>query len=156
MISLREFAINKKRLENRLMDKSEQLTLHLFKIFYHGSTQGRIDHWSGDLYDILNFIPSLKGSHIFPSKKDIYYNLWGYIEDRFSALSDSRITTLNRMAKGGKEGFGVIKDKTPNYDCKKFCEGYFDWLSERLSMEGEVSEEEIREAVKRCLTSVQR
>lgn len=151
MILLKELAIEKRRLEDRLMDKSDQLILHLFKIFYHGTTSDRIDHWSGDLYDILYWIPSLKGKKRFLDRKTIYYNLWGYVEDRFSVLSRGKISQLNRMSKGEKEGFGRITDTFPNERCKRFCSAYFDWLSSQLSLYGEVSEEEVRNEIRRLL-----
>ena len=148
MIRLRELSIRRGRLEDRLMNKSEQLILHLFKIFYHGKDEGKREHWSGDLYDILYWIPSLERSHKFLRKEDIYYNLWGYAEDRFSAVSTGTINRLNRISKSEKEGgFGIIKDKTSNPDCAEFCKGYFLWLSDKLSKEGEVTEDDIRKEI---------
>ena len=130
------------------MNKSEQLILHLFKIFYHGKDEGKREHWSGDLYDILYWIPSLERSHKFLRKEDIYYNLWGYAGDRFSAVSTGTINRLNRISKSEKEGgFGIIRDKTPNSDCAEFCKGYFLWLSDKLSKDGEVSENDIKEEI---------
>lgn len=148
MLRLRELSIRRGRLEDRLMNKSEQLILHLFKIFYHGKDEGKREHWSGDLYDILYWIPSLERSHKFLRKGDIYYNLWGYADDRFSAVSTGTINRLNRISKSEKEGgFGIIKDKTPNPDCAEFCKGYFLWLSDKLSKDGEVSENDIKEEI---------
>ena len=130
------------------MNKSEQLILHLFKIFYHGKDEGKREHWSGDLYDTLYWIPSLERSHKFLRKEDIYYNLWGYADDRFSAVSTGTINRLNRISKSEKEGgFGIIKDKTPNPDCAEFCKGYFLWLLDKLSKDGEVSENDIKEEI---------
>lgn len=143
----RELALEKKKIEIRLLNISDQLILHLFKIFYHGNTQGRIEHWSGDLYDLLYSVPVVSGSHKFPKKDSIYQNLWGYTKDRFPTLTRGMITKLNRMSKGEKEGFEIIKDMTPNPECKNFCEGYFQWISEQLSRNGEVSEEEIRDKI---------
>ena len=151
---LRELALERKKIEFRLLSISDQLILHLFKIFYHGNTQEKIDHWSGDLYDLLYSIPTLSGSHKFPKEDLIYHNLWGYTEDRFATLTRGMITKLNRISKGEKEGFGIIKDLTPNSKCEEFCREYFLWISEQLSKYGEISEEEIREEISSLLKEI--
>lgn len=152
----REQALEKKNIEFQLVSKSEQLALHLFKIFYHGTNPERIEHWSGDLFDLLYSVPKQKSTKKFPKEDLIYPSLWGYQEDNFTSLTHGLVAKLNKMARQGKEGFGIIEDNSPNPLCFEFCKSYFSWISKELSHKGEVTEDEIRDTVSRILKEIKR
>lgn len=151
VIRYREFASERNDIKIELISKREELILHLFKIFYHGqNNSGLLSHWCGDLYDLLYWLPTLKGSHRLPDFDLIYDTLWGDREEGFLIFSDRMIKKLNLMSKKRpRDGFGLIKGERRG--CKEFCRKYFIWLSEQISEKGRVSEEEVRKKIKALL-----
>ena len=156
VIRYKEFASERNDIKLELISKREQLILHLFKIFYHGGENPeRLNHWCGDLYDLLYWLPTLKSSHRFPDFDLVYDTLWGDREEGFFIFSSEIIKKLNiKSKKRPKDGFGLIKKERRG--CREFCRKYFIWVSEQLSEKGRITEEDVKEEIKILLRQYNR
>lgn len=137
MVVLREYAKRSNEIGQDISSKSEQIIIHLLKIFYYRDNEELVEHWTGELWDFLHRVAKLKNTKKFPTKDFILYHLWLGTEDTFEDDLPDYISSLNRRY---SKKLGKI-----NIDSKvmSFCRDYCEWISEILSNKGSLSSDEI-------------
>ena len=110
------------------------LISHLFKVYIMRDNES-VNHWMDEIYSFCNDIPKLKGRNSFPKKEFIYKYLFGFMEDVFHQTYKRE--TANIEYKYGYEC------KYTEDELKEFIRLYIQWLSEKLSNVGSVSNPEV-------------
>ena len=135
-----EFADSKKEIERELKSRTEQVILHLFKLYLMSDNESR-NHWIREIANFLNSVSLLSGKNKFPTSKQIYE--WTY--DKYQDVI-TNTTYIRKMTYDIIDDYGVDISKSYSQICDEFdriCENYFKWLSNELSQSGFVSRREI-------------
>ena len=133
MILLREFAIERPALKASLMSDFKQIFPHLLLVFYHPTAQ-EANHWKGEIYNFLSDVPLLKSTKRLPKKDLIFDGLWTSVEERIPSRHRNFIRDINEGEYGENLGSIVYDSRA-----EEFCRKYIIWLSEQLSILGELS-----------------
>jgi hypothetical protein len=152
----REFSKNRVRLGNRLWDQGEIIISHIIKSYIYYDYES-VDHWFSEIVTALRRVPTLKGSHKYPKKEFIYNNMWG---DNLAEEGDYEAT--KKMIE--TEWEDILFEYCENGDFERreydemditniftFCEEYFEWLSTKLSKEGDIPRREVYNKLKDLL-----
>lgn len=121
---LNEFAYDRHKIEDMLVNKSPEIVEHLIKIYLYPDDVNT-NHWKDEIYSFINRVPKIKFNNKFPSSKFIYEKTYGVWWD-----------TIPNMIKKVVSEYG---DYHINYnigDILDFCSRYFNWLSRELSSNG--------------------
>lgn len=120
--------------------KSAVIVEHLLKLILMPDNPAR-NHWQGEIAGQLNHIRSMKGSNKYPSAKMLMQWLYYDSEDLICTKSSIRVDLNNILDDYGYEYDGDLDDLIS--DLQDVCYSYFSWLSEKLSEDGAVRNQEI-------------
>lgn len=130
-IYIRSFALNKREIRSDLRAAADIVIEHLIKIFLYPRLQEQ-NHWKQEIAAALKKVPRLKNSNKFPDASFIVDSSWMVWEDQF-----------DRFVEVVKED---MEENPNNSSTKKLYEAideYFNWISDKLSTFGAVSNKEI-------------
>ena len=133
---LTELAIEKRHLEDRLIDRSVEIIEHLLCIVLDPKNVNR-DHWTSEIYAFINNVPILKSTKKLPTEQFIYDSTYGVWQDNI--LNNDY---FNRQIESICEEENIdipddIGSKQTEFDM--ICAEYFKWLSNTLSKSGKVT-----------------
>ena len=125
---IRGFSRKLKDIGANINSKGIPLIRHLVKIYLYPKSNSA-DHWVHEVYAFLHSIDTVKGKNDLPSEGFIYYHVYEFNRSR-----------VNTIIKSVLENYGGVDYSSDIYD---FLEEYIFWLSEELSMKGEVLASEV-------------
>lgn len=119
---------SKKEVENKIKNNSESLFIHLLKLYYWGYDTNVRQHWIKEISNKYTDIKKLPNNK-YPSKEYIEQLIWegNDLENLASILNkDKEYKKYNRINK-------------IDYNTKKFCNEYIEWVAEKLSRYGSIN-----------------
>lgn len=135
------FARTRRQTAAKLDAVSEQIWLHLLKIFMYPQSEAQA-RWKHELWALLFRVDKLKGSNKFPSAAFILAHTWDEIEDSFYS-----VIPLIEEDMGISQAIDPFKGAL--YDAVR---DYFLWLAQALSSRGLISASECNEKVEALRT----
>ena len=148
-----EYAMQKDKIKNKLIDNTEPIIEHLLKLYImpeHSASK----HWKQEIANFINKVGNLKGTNKFPKFKQIYDWTYGSYRD---VIMNSNY--LNKMIQNIIREYNLeisynIEEVTREFN--NLCDLYFTWLASELSSNGIVTNIEIyyelEVLVKHCKT----
>lgn len=133
---LTELAIEKRHLEDRLIDRSVEIIEHLLCIVLDPKNVNR-DHWTSEIYAFINNVPILKSTKKLPTEQFIYDSTYGVWQDNI--LNNEY---FNRQIESicEEENIDIPDDiGSTQIEFYMICAEYFKWLSATLSKSGKVT-----------------
>jgi len=133
---LTELAIEKRHLEDRLIDRSVEIIEHLLCIVLDPKNVNR-DNWTSEIYAFINNVPILKSTKKLPTERFIYDSTYGVWQDNI--LNNEY---FNRQIESicEEENIDIPEDiGSIQTDFDIICAEYFKWLSNTLSKSGKVT-----------------
>lgn len=133
---LTELAIEKRHLEDRLIDRSVEIIEHLLCIVLDPKNVNR-DHWTSEIYAFINNVPILKSTKKLPTEQFIYDSTYGVWQDNIlnSEYFNRQIESICE-----EENIGIPDDiGSTQTEFDMICAEYFKWLSATLSKSGKVT-----------------
>lgn len=140
-MKLFEMARSRKEIAHTLQEKSSQIFIHLIKYFYVDDN-GLRDHWSREIYSFLNDIDILKSTKDYPTLAFIYENTYVVHADSICKKQKKILSEYESSS---------IKERNDE-KFLDFASNYFYNLSDILSKEGYVSQEEINNILRSSLS----
>lgn len=140
MVTLFEFAKNKKKIEMELCFATPKIIQHLFYLVLDKDNINK-SHWQTEIYAFLNSIELIKGKNKLPDKQFIYTNSYGEVQDTVQNIkwientADSYCDIEN--IETAKSTYKIMEE------LDFICSNYFDWLAEKLSTVGSVKRKEV-------------
>lgn len=129
---------NAKRLSD-IGDDLEGVTLPLLEALaqlYLFPNSEYENHWREEVWNKLAEIPRTKKSHKLPKSSFILNNTWDLYKSRIRAIMNRAIAHEHELM--------------PNEDRKRntdefyaICEEYFNWIADKLSLEGVIDPEDV-------------
>lgn len=136
---LTELAIEKRHLEDRLIDRSVEIIEHLLCIVLDPKNVNR-DHWTSEIYAFINNVPILKSTKKLPTEQFIYDSTYGVWQDNIlnNEYFDRQIESICE-----EENIEIPNDIEMTQNNVDFvCSCYFSWLATHLSEDGVIDDEE--------------
>lgn len=133
---LTELAIEKRHLEDRLIDRSVEIIEHLLCIVLDPKNVNR-DHWTSEIYAFINNVPILKSTKKLPTEQFIYDSTYGVWQDNIlnSEYFNRQIESICE-----EENIDIPDDIcSTQTEFDMICAEYFKWLSDALSKSGKVT-----------------
>lgn len=146
-----EFALEKKEIQRRLINVTPKVIEHLMYLALDPNNINR-NHWEQEIYSFLYDIEFLKGGKKLPKRDFIYDNTYGVKRDQ--VLNDKWFLT---RVKGicNKENMLRPKDiKLEQNNVDYICNNYFLWLSDNLSKDGIIDDEECYNYIDKLLKNL--
>ena len=146
-----EMALDKKDLERKLQSCSPKIIEHLLYLMLSPNCTTR-KHWKQEIYSFLNDVTLIKGSKKNPKAKFIYDNTYGYRQDLIM-----RETYMKKFLKDvcAKENISTNLTITEVQEkLNHVCEEYFTWLSNELSENLYVTQDEVYEKIDEILADI--
>lgn len=135
--NLKEMSIEKRRLEDRIIDATDKINEHLLKCLVIQDKTHNLNHWSQEVYSFLPRVPQLRGSNKLPSKSLILKRTLGLYGTDLIRRMDIYIPDICR-----RENVEVPEyNKQSLYKC---IENYYNWLASNLSETGEVLSTDVK------------
>ena len=134
-----EFAYDRRKIEDILVNKSPEILEHLIKIYFYPGNDS-INHWKDEIYSFINRVPKVKFNNKFPSSKFIYDKTYGVWWDTIPNIVDKVL-----------DEYGDSNRDSNMSDCLDFCSRYFTWLSNELSSKGLISKKDVYEIIDNLL-----
>lgn len=129
------YAMHKKDIAASIESNTRSIIKHLIKLRMFKDSQ-YVEHWRKEVYNFLNEIPMLKNSHKFPSKQ--------FILDNTINLHINKIQYFVTGIEKDSRYEGMYPNWDYNiYELKSNIIEYFGWISERLSEDGSVFQNEV-------------
>ena len=140
-----ELADNRGKIESSITNLSRPIVVHLIKIYLWRDTTYK-NHWISELNGFLNSVPKLKGKNRYPKSKDLYRWLW--TESRKENFSKTLYSVIDQVDMGEGEFKDLKRPDGVDIDkVKMFVEEYMMWISQELSVSGEIMLSEIRSKI---------
>lgn len=135
-----ELAYSRKHIADHLISVTPKIIEHLFYLMLDPTNQAR-NHWKSEIYGFLNDMDAMKGTNKVPNKDFIYKWTYGSKQDRIK--SEKYMSKfLKDVCK--KENINTSDDiETIMKNLDYICVDYFDWLSEELSTNEYVTQDEV-------------
>ena len=143
MIRIKLFEMFEKKAEIRrkISYASEQIDLHLVKLILFPKTT-YVDYWMKGIWKFLSRVDKLKNNK-FPSSK--------FIKNALSTHND----TIDRFIKTAKSGITSDSPRIVNsQEVLKAIEKYQSWLSYNLSIDGQVTQENVKNIIKQIINEI--
>lgn len=120
-------------MQSQLSSMPTKLITHLMKIYLMPNHTNR-NHWKDEIYTFINNVSKLKGTHEYPTPKQIYDWIYKTMQDCFtdSAWFDVFITNMC-------DSYNIqLRGPSIKYldDFDTICESYFKWLANILGIVG--------------------
>lgn len=148
MIYLRNFKELARKRDEVLSDIRNhrfRLIEHLLKLYYYRDNDS-LRTWLKEVKAYLGEVSKIKaskGKDYYPTKDDIYWEVWGKDLD---SLSDFHSTCIEDFSSDEEEPLPKVEKDDRAED---FCDEYIKWVSEVLSKKGSVSALEVRAEVEK-------
>ena len=141
---LTEMSLDKERLIQRILDKTEKINDLLLKCLLIQNTTNNLNHWSTEIYSFLPRIQKLKGKNKLPSEKLLTTYTLGYFQDTLLEYMDAMIISMNDI-----ENTNIIEyNKQALYDC---IIDYYKWLIPNLANTGNVNIIAVKQEIKELI-----
>lgn len=124
---------SKKEVENKIKNNSESLFIHLLKLYYWGYDDNTKWHWIKEISNKYNDIKKLPNNK-YPSKEYIERLIW---EDNDL---DYIVSKLN-----SDKNYKSYPHINIDYNTKRFCNDYVEWIAEKLSIYGKIKNTEAQQ-----------
>ena len=124
---------NKKDIRHYLQDRADKVFVHICKIILYPESP-YVDHWEHEIYAFISNIQKLKGSNKLPSKSFIQNILLQELDNMID------IYMKQAIADEADADFADVDESYANEICKQ----YVIWLSEKLSTDGFVSNQDVK------------
>lgn len=131
---------SRKNIVADLEEKAVPLVKHLVKIIMFQET-GNMKHWCDELGGFINRVPRLKSSNKLPSADVIYHAIWDERSNYLSMVIDDVEYTNPKYTP-------IVLDE---YIIRNFCEDYIEWLSIKLSTDGQTTVRECTQSAMNIL-----
>lgn len=131
---------SRKNIVADLEEKAVPLVEHLVKIIMFQET-GNMKHWCDELGGFINRVPRLKSSNKLPSADVIYHAIWDERSNYLSMVIDDVEYTNPKYTP-------IVLDE---YIIRNFCEDYIEWLSIKLSTDGQTTVRECTQSAMNIL-----
>lgn len=128
---IKAMAYDRQTIMNNLIDKAEQLTDHLIKLYLFPSTE-YVSHCRGEVKNFLNKMPKMKHNNKLPDKKLIYSGISGYLDQ-----------TYEMMHYMMEEYDLLVPERSDPEELYSMLESYFNWISSELSKRAAIPSSEI-------------
>ena len=123
-----EFAYDRRKIEDILVNKSPEILEHLIKIYFYPGNDNT-NHWKDEIYSFINRVPKIKFNNTF--------GVWG--------------DTIPNIVDKVLDEYGDSNREYNMSDCLDFCSRYFTWLSNELSSKGLISKKDVYEIIDNLL-----
>lgn len=125
---------SKKEVESKLKRNSESLFIHLLKLYYWGYDTNVKQHWIKEISNKYTDIKKLPNNK-YPSKEYIERLIW----------EDNDLDYIASMLNKDKNYKSYPHINKIDYNTRRFCSDYIEWIAEKLSSEGEISNTEAQD-----------
>lgn len=125
------YAMTRRDIESKLTSDSIEMRKHIIKLYLYPNHRA-VNHWKGEVFDFVNNVGSLKGSHKYPKQSFIYEYLYKEVEDVLHRQ-------IEQVWQKCEEDYGISivpHDDNHIYIIKEIIKNYCMWLSEQLSNYG--------------------
>ena len=122
---------SKKEVEYDIKDNSESLFIHLLKLYYWGYDTNVKQHWIKEISNKYCRIKKLPNNK-YPSKDYIEKLIW----------KDNDLDYIASKLNKNKNYKSYPRINKIDYNTRRFCSDYIEWISEKLSLEGTMNNTE--------------
>jgi hypothetical protein len=148
---LSEMSTSKNNVYLRLVQYHGSFESHLLKLFYFRDFDIYFDEWSNTVYKAAFDVPKIKKAHgkdQFPSTEQIVEWMWNETADVFDNTHASFVRAVNNKGNRAYQQLPYIHQGGDEQQAANFIKAYIFWLAKRLSKEGRVSLDDVRDEIK--------
>jgi hypothetical protein len=151
-VPLQEMASSPDDIRKDLTQYGGALVEHLFKLFYFREFEEYFKNWTTSVYKCafhvskLNSPPRLKNK--LPPAAMIYEWMWGRWEDSLDTEHDGFLKNANNKSNLGYEYLPYIHAGGNEKNAGAFIKDYHLWLARKLSKNGKVDIDNVRDEIK--------
>jgi hypothetical protein len=149
---LQEMASSPDKIYKDLTQYGGALVEHLFKLFYFREFGEYFNNWSNSIYKCafrvskLNAPPSLKNK--LPPADMIYEWMWGRWEDTIDIQHNGFLKNVNNKNNPEYQYLPYIHARGDSAGASSFIKDYHLWLARKLSKNGKVDLNDVRDEIK--------